>query len=208
MNDILFILSGVWVNIKYSFISVFLGFFIGILIALLNLSSYRALKFCGWSYISFIQSVPLPIQLGFMVWGVPAYFNLSPWTLPFLCILALSINSAAYVAEHIRVGIASVAKSEVEAAYSLRLSQFTIYRYIILPQAFVRILPSLRSELVNMFKETSILSLVGETDILRQAQRIATRDYSYILPYFYAAVIYYCLVNLIRYGFDLYTRKV
>jgi polar amino acid transport system permease protein len=109
-------------------------------------------------------------------------------------VLAFSLNSGAYVSEIISSGIESVDVGQIEAARALGVKERLIMKDIILPQAIRNILPSLINELVNMLKESAIISMLGEADLMRRAQMVAAEKFDYFTPIITAAICYYVLV--------------
>jgi polar amino acid transport system permease protein len=99
-------------------------------------------------------------------------------------VLAFSLNSGAYIAEHIRAGIEAIDKGQIEAGKALGVPQYYIMKDIILPQAIRKMLPSLINELVNMLKESAIISFLGEADLMRRAQVVAAEKFDYFVLVF------------------------
>ena len=111
--------------------------------------------------------------------------------------IAFSLNSSAYVSEIVRSGINAVDKGQYDACHVLGLPKFYMYKDIILPQAVRKILPSLVNELINMLKETAIISIIGESDVLRRANLIAQENYNFVVPMMSAAIAYYFMVLIL-----------
>ena len=110
-------------------------------------------------------------------------------------ILALGINSGAYVAEIIRSGIMSIDPGQMEAGRSLGLGYTQVMRSIIIPQAIKNILPALGNEMITLFKDTSLVTVLGVTDLTKVAQTLGAKTYSYFMPMIGIAVVY--LINVI-----------
>jgi His/Glu/Gln/Arg/opine family amino acid ABC transporter permease subunit len=184
---------GIIVTLQYSMISIFFGLIIGSLLALFKVSSSKSLKFLADFYTSIFRGTPFLVQLFFAYFALPSILNIeiSAFTAG---ITAFSLNSAAYVSENIKAGIESVDKGQFEAANSLGLTYSITMRYIILPQALRNILPSLVNEAINLVKESAIISLIGEADIMRRANILAAEQYSFAEPLFVAALCYYIVV--------------
>lgn len=196
LKALTFIPLGMLVTLKYALLSVFFGLIIGTILALFRLSSYRTLRFFSISYLSIIRGTPLLLQLFIMYFAMPALLGIK--ISAFVAgIIAFSMNSGAYVSEIIRAGIESVDKGQFEAAKSLGMSHRLMMRHIIMPQAIRNILPSLVNEAINMVKESSIISVIGEADIMRRANIVSAEQYSYLEPLAVAAVCYYILVTIL-----------
>lgn len=192
-NDILYIISGISINIQYTVIAIVFGVIFGSILALFKISKYKFLKLFAVTYTSIFRGTPLLIQLSLIYFVLPQICGIK-LSVFFAASLSFSLNSAAYVSEIIRSGISSIDNGQLEAAKVLGISKFKTYKDIIFPQAISKVLPSLMNELINMLKETAVISALGEADILRRANMIAGQHYSYIVPMLTAAITYYVLV--------------
>jgi len=112
-------------------------------------------------------------------------------------VIAFSLNSGAYVSEVLRAGVSAVDKGQVEAAKALGITPILRMKDIILPQAFRNILPALVNELINLVKESALISIIGGMDLMRRAQVVSTETYTYFTPMLIAAAAYYVLVLII-----------
>lgn len=131
------------------------------------------------------------VQILFVYFGVGALIsNLSAVVAG---IIAIGLNSGAYVAEDIRSGISSIAKGQTEAARSLGLSQNKTYRYVIIPQALKNIWPALGNEFITLLKDSSLVSVIGVTELMYQTELIQTSTYRGVLPLFIAMIIYFIM---------------
>lgn len=206
-NFVIYILKGIFVTLQYSIISVFFGFLIGIFITLLKVSPNKALKFIGNFYTSIFRGTPLMIQLSIIYFATPQLFGIkfSPF---FAGVLAFSLNSGAYVSEIIRGGIESIDEGQYLAAKALGIPYFYTMKDIILPQVLPRIFPSLINELVNLVKESAIISIIGEVDLMRRAQFVAASTYNYFTPMLAAALGYYIIVLLFSYIASIFEKRL
>lgn len=191
-----FIIQGTLVTLKYSVISVFFGLIIGALVALLKIVNSIFLKFLAHAYTSIFRGTPLLIQLTIIYFGIPGLLDiqLSIFTAG---IVAFSLNSGAYISEIIRAGINSVDKGQVEAAKALGIAPSLRMKDIILPQAFRNILPSLVNELINLVKESALISVIGEMDLMRRAHVVSAETFNFFTPMLTAAAAYYLMVLII-----------
>lgn len=196
LPDILFIAKGIGINLEYTVISVTLGLIIGSILSICKVSNNRAARFFANSYTSIFRGTPLMIQLSIIYYVLPSILGIKI-SVFMAAIASFSLNSGAYVSEILRSGINSVDKGQFEAAKSLGLSEYTTFKYIIFPQAIRKILPAIINELINMLKETSIISIIGEAEILRRAQMIANQKYNYVVPLLTTAICYYLLVMIL-----------
>lgn len=194
--SLLYLLGGIWVTLQYAGLSICLGFIGGTFLAIAKISTFLPFRILAQVYVSLFRGTPLLVQLFLIYFGLP---HLLPIQItPFEAgIAAFSLNSAAYVCEIIRSGIQSIDKGQMEAALSLGISRSVAMRQIILPQAVKNILPALVNEMVNLLKESAIVSVIGEADLLRRAQNITAEKYIYFEPYLAVALIYYVLVMIL-----------
>ena len=200
-----FILKGVTVTLKYSVISVCFGLIIGTILAFLKVVDLKILRLAAHAYTSIFRGTPLLIQLTIIYFGLPGLIGLK-LTVFSAGVIAFSLNSGAYVSEIIRAGIESVDKGQVEAAKALGVSPILRMKDIILPQAFRRILPSLVNELINLVKESCLISVIGEMDLMRRAQVVSAETYTFFTPMLTAAAAYYLMVLIIS-SFALLLEK-
>jgi polar amino acid transport system permease protein len=188
-----YIVSGVFVTLKYAISACLIGSLLGLLIAFLRMNHNSFLKNIARLYISVIRGTPLMVQLSIVYFGLSGILKAE--ISPFLAgLIAFSINSSAYVAEIIRAGINSVDHGQFEAAKALAIPYRYMMKDIILPQAIKNIAPSLVNEMINLTKESAIISIIGELDIMRRAQLIAASSYDFFTPLLIAGICYYTLV--------------
>lgn len=202
-----YIPKGIIVTLKYALLSVFFGLVIGTMLSLARSSSSKILRGFAICYLSIFRGTPLLLQLSIMYFAMPALLGIkiSAFTAG---IIAFSMNSGAYVSENIRAGIESVDKGQFEAAKSLGMPYRIMMQYIIMPQAIRNILPSLVNESINMIKESSIISVIGEADIMRRANVVSAEQYSYMEPLLVAAICYYILVTALSYLAKLLEKRL
>ncbi len=191
-----YIPAGIFITLQYALISVFFGLIIGTILSLFRLSSSRILRAIAICYLSIFRGTPLLLQLFIMYFAMPSLLGIEISAFA-AGIIAFSMNSGAYVSENIRAGIESVDKGQFEAAKSLGMSYRLMMQNIIIPQAIRNILPSLVNEAINMVKESSIISVIGEADIMRRANVVSAEQYSYLEPLIVAAICYYILVTIL-----------
>ena len=193
-----YIPGGILVTLQYALTSVFFGLIIGSAIAFSKLSSSKMLNYFAFIYLSIFRGTPLLLQLFMIYFALPKIIGID--ISAFVAgIVAFSLNSGAYVSENIRAGIESVDKGQFEAAKSLGFSRSQMMKLIIMPQAIRNILPSLVNEAINMVKESSIISVLGEADIMRRANVISAEHYSYAEPLMVAAACYYILIMILSF---------
>lgn len=193
--DVLYIGKGVVITLKYTLGALIIGLSLGATMAIL-----RRHKFICWgvdSVVSILRGTPLLLQLGFFYFAVPGFFGLrlDIWQAG---LIAFGLNSAAYVTEIFRSGIQSIPKGQFEAAYSLQIPTFWLWKDIIMPQVLRNIFPALVNEVISLLKETAIISTIGELDLTRRAQIVAATEFNYFMPVCLAGAYYYMLVFTIE----------
>ena len=122
--------------------------------------------------------------------------------------LALGINSGAYVAEIIRGGIMSIDPGQMEAGRSLGLGYVQVMKSVIIPQAIKNILPALGNEMITLFKDTSLVTILGVKDLTKQAQSIGAITYDYFMPLIGAALVYLSIVIILTQLLGILERRL
>ena len=202
-----YILEGVQVTLAYTAVSLCLGLFFGALLALCKVSRIPVLKGFATLYTSLFRGTPLLLQLTLIYYATP---QLVPYTISIweAGILAFSLNSTAYLSEHLRAGIEAVDKGQVDAALSLGIPYPLMMRDIILPQAIRISLPSLVNEAIDLLKESALISVIGGADILRRANIVASEKYVFFEPLLIAGALYYVLVMILTFMSKRIERKL
>lgn len=185
--------TGIGYTLLLSLITVFFGSILGSVLAMLKKNRFGIIRFVSSAYIEIIRGTPILLQLYIFTFILPKAFpsfKLSDFT----CILiALVLNSSAYVSEVIRSGIEAVDKGQTEAARSLGLSKKQTMFKIVLPQAVRYILPALGNEFIMMIKETSLASVFFVGDLMTQYQTISGATFLVIEPLTIIGIIYFAL---------------
>ena len=187
-----FFISGTSNTLMLSFITVILGLIGGIVLSIMKLSKFKILQNISGAYIAFIRGTPLLVQLYIV------YYGLKDIPMFVAGVIAMSINSSAYIAEIIRAGIMAVDKGQFEATKSLGMTGAMAYKEVILPQAFKNILPALGNEFIVLIKESAIVSVIGLHDLMYNVDTIRGITYNPFEPLLVAALIYFILTLQIR----------
>jgi polar amino acid transport system permease protein len=207
LSDVFYIGSGAALTMELLVGGILLGLALGVVFAILRRYRWARPVICG--LVSVIRGTPVLLQISiFYFILIPALFRCD-LGIRATGIIALGINSAAYVSEILRGGIESLPKGQFEAAYALGIPPFYMWRDIILPQVIMNVLPSLVNETVSLLKETALIATIGGMDITRRAQAIAAARYEYFTPLCIAAVTYYALVRILEFiGKKIENRKL
>ncbi len=197
--------KGVEYTMIISAISVVFGVLLGTLLALMRFSHNKLVHAIAVAYIEFVRGTPLMVQVMFVYFGIGIIVNL-----PALLsgIIAVSLNSGAYVAEIIRGGIDSVAKGQTEASQSLGLNRTDTMRYVVMPQALKNIWPALGNEFISLIKESSIVSIIGVTDLIYQLNIVRADTYRGVMPVFIAMILYFIMTFILTRILNHYEGKM
>jgi polar amino acid transport system permease protein len=199
MNEILahalFIGSGVALTLKLLCGGFAIGLVFGIIFSVLSYNGYG--RFFIKAYISVIRGTPLMLQLALIYFTVPVVTTVSI-SVTQAGILAFGLNSSAYVAEIFRAGIESIPQGQFEAAKTLQIPSFFMWKDIIFPQVLANIFPAMVNEIIALLKETALIGTIGGLDIMRASHAVAAQLYTYFGPLCVAGLYYYGLVLLIE----------
>ncbi len=204
------LIVGAGVTLQLTAIAIILGMISGSLIGIARLSSSRIVSLLARAYVDFFRGTPLLVQIFMIYFGLPAVargFGLRLTLSQFVAaILALSLNSAAYIAEIVRAGIQSIELGQREASESLGLGPVQTMRYVIFPQAFRRMIPPLGNEFISMLKDTSLVAVIGFEELFRRGQIIVASNYRAFEIYASVALVYLVLTLLSSQAFSLLER--
>lgn len=195
------LLGGMYITLKLTIISGSLGLLLGMLLALLRISRIKILNWFSLFYITLFRGTPLLLQILFIYFALPTILEIYQIDMVLdsfqAGILALTLNSAAYLAEIFRAGILSIPKGQTEAARALGLSRHQTMYKIIIPQTYRRIIPPIVNELSALTKETSLVSVISLSELLYVTQRIGSKYLRVWEVYIWAALGYLIIVMVL-----------
>lgn len=195
-------LQGVACTVSLSALTVILGFVLALVLAVCRLSRSRILRAISSVYVEIIRATPMVVQVFIIFYVVfngvkvlPGYklFGFIRFDRFFPAVVALSLNSGAYLCEIIRSGIQSIDGGQTEAARSLGLSAWQNMRFVVLPQAIKNVLPAIANEFVTIIKESAICYTIGVQDIMSAVNSVKGATYTIGEALIIAAVLYFCL---------------
>ena len=192
-NALPYLMDGLKVTLYIFIIALILGFIIGLIVALLRLAPIKPLNWVAKTYINAIRGTPFIVQLFFIYFGL----NTIPWISmdkTMAGIVTVAINAGAYFAEIIRAGIQSIDSGQAEAGRSLGLTSSQTMRYIVLPQAFRRMLPTFTNQSIISLKDTSLLSIIGIADLTQRGQIQQAATYESFKIWLTVGVIYFIII--------------
>lgn len=187
--------------------AVICGTLLGLCLSLMKLSKVKILKGISIAYIEFVRGTPLLIQIWIIYIGLPLITGVD---LPDIAtgIIALSLNSAAYVAEIVRAGIQAIDKGQMEAARSLGMKEGLAMREIIIPQAFKNILPALGNEFISIIKESSMVSVIGVAELMYNTGTVRAASFIPFEPLLVAALIYFIITFILTRIMGIVERRL
>ncbi|MFE4707777.1 amino acid ABC transporter permease [Peribacillus simplex] len=201
------LLKGLQVTLYIFVIAIILGFLIGLVVALLRLAPINILNWIAKVYVDAIRGTPFIVQLFFIYFGVNS-LNLISLDSTTAGIITVAINAGAYFAEIIRAGIQSIDKGQTEAARSIGFTGTQTMRYVVLPQAFRRMLPTITNQSIISLKDTSLLSVIGIADLTQQGQIQASATFEAFKIWLAVGVIYFIIIYLLTLIANFIERRV
>lgn len=168
------LLRGLGMTLGVTALALLCGLPLGLLVALGRLVRFAPLRALCSVYVEVLRGTPLLVQIIFIYYALPQLIGLDLAPLA-AAVLALTLNSAAYVAESFRAGIASVDVGQMEAARALGMTHAQSMRYVILPQAIRNVLPPLTNEAIALLKDSSLVSIIGLAELTRSGQELASQ---------------------------------
>jgi glutamine transport system permease protein len=199
------LLAGAAVTLKITAMAVGLGMVFGLIAAIGALCNNRVIHCIARVYVVFIRGTPLLVQIFILYFALPVILGtrIDPFT---AAVAACSINSGAYVAEIFRAGIQSISIGQRRAALSLGMTNYQAMRYVILPQAFKRVIPPLGNEFIAMLKDSSLVSVIGFEELTRKGQLIIADTYASVEIWTAVALLYLAMTFTIS-QFVAYMEK-
>lgn len=199
-------LQGLGGTVFLSSISLVGAMFIGIIVCVARISGIKIFSLPAIVYIELIRSTPLLTQLFFFYFGLPSLgIRLTETQTG---ILALSLNSGAYISEILRAGMMSITRGQIEAATSSGLNLLQRLRYIILPQAIGITIPALLGQMIVLVKDSSLLALISVLELTRAGQLLASERFMPAEGFFTAAAFYLLLYYLLKWASTAWQKRL
>ncbi len=195
-SNLVFLLSGIWYTVALSFTAICISVFVGLCIALPGLSDNRAARVVNRVYVEVFRAIPILVLILWVYYGLPVVLDISISTF-WAGVLALALSDSAFQAEIFRGGIQSIDKGQLEAADSIGLNYVDKMRYVVLPQAIRRILPPLGNQLIYMLKMSSLVSVIGMTELTRRANELVVTEYRPLEVYSFLVLEYLVLILIV-----------
>ncbi|PZO81993.1 MAG: ectoine/hydroxyectoine ABC transporter permease subunit EhuC [Mesorhizobium amorphae] len=203
------ILEGALVTVQLTVMGSALALVMAFLAGLGRLSRFGAVRALATAYIEFFRGTSIFVQLFWVYFVLPVLpfveISLSPLQAG---VLALGLNVGAYAAEVVRGAVQSIGREQREACVALNLSRFQAMRHVILPQAFLLMLPTFGNNAIELLKATAVVSLISLSDLTFQAQVVRAQTGNTLVPFTTILLIYFALALLISGGVRLLERRL
>lgn len=183
----LVVIKGAPVTFQVTIFSIMGAIIIGLFCGLGSVAKSRVINMISGVYVEFIRGIPLLVQLIFIYYAMGRLFRIEGML---AAVAALSICFGAYMGEIVRAGIQAIPKGQMEAAIALGLSRSQAFRYVILPQTIKVILPAIGNEFISMLKDSSLVSTIALTDILRKGREYISRTFLSLETMLVVALVY------------------
>ena len=212
-ENLLFLLKGAMTSLGIAALSLLIGFVFGVLGASAKISNNKILRAIANVYVEVIRGTPMLLQIMIIFNVVPIIIteitgNVFRMNYYLIGVVAMSINSGAYTTELIRSGINGVDKGQWEACQTLGLSRWQTMRFVILPQAFKRIVPPIVSEFITLIKDSSLISCIGVSELLLRTQVMGANYSNYLVPLVTAGCMYLAMTLTVSYFARRLERKL
>ncbi len=194
-----FLMKGMAITIQVSVISIIIGMALGLASCLLTLARIPVLSLIAHIYVWVIRGTPMIVQALFIYFGTPQIIRLFVDDFritPLLAgIITLSLNAGAYLSEIYRSGIQAVDKGQIEASRSLGLSSTKTMGKVVLPQALKIVSPALVNQFIITVKDSSILTVIGLSETVNQANQYVSANWNYFATYFWVGAVYLAVIS-------------
>ncbi|WP_227369288.1 amino acid ABC transporter permease [Halomonas sp. M20] len=201
-----YLLEGIPWTLLISFGGLAIGFIIGIVFGLARISRSPLLRWPAIVYIEIFRGTPVLVQVLFIFYGLPQLLG-GPINALTAGIAAIALNAGAYISEIVRGGVQSIEKGQREAGLSLGLSRTQAFRYIIWPQALRRMIPALGNQGIVSIKDTSLFSVIGVGELVRQGQVYIATTFTALEVYFMVALMYLAITLSLSLALRLLERR-
>ncbi|MFP3505536.1 MULTISPECIES: amino acid ABC transporter permease [Burkholderia] len=187
--------KGALLTLKFAVASMALGLVVGLVVAIMRIGSNRLASGLAQGYVSLMRGTPLLVQMFVVYYGLPDLgITLDPTTAG---IFTLTLNAGAYLSESMRGAILGIGRGQWAAAHSLGLTHVQTLRHIVCPQALRLAVPSLGNTLISLIKDTSLVSVITVTELLRSTQEVIAATFQPLPLYLAAAALYWVLSTLL-----------
>ena len=199
-TNLMFLISGLGWTVLLAVCAILVSVTSGLLVSLLSLAKNRVLRGIGRVYVEVFRSIPMLVMVLWVYYGLPVVLGIELGVFA-AGVVALALCDSAFEAEIFRAGIQSIDRGQHEASESIGLTWFDKMRYVILPQAIRRILPPLGNQFVYMLKTSSLVSIIGLTELTRKANELVVTEYRPLEIYTFLILEYLVLIVIVSFLF-------
>jgi polar amino acid transport system permease protein/polar amino acid transport system substrate-binding protein len=190
------LIAGLGLTVEITIISLILAGILGMVFGLLSVSKRKSLRAIALVYVDIVRGTPLLVQAFFIYFGIPAALGIQ--SDPVVSgVITLSLNAGGYLAEIVRGGIESISRGQMEAARSLGLPYGMAMRSVILPQAIRTMTPALINQCIITLKDTSLLSVIGVTELTQTGRLIIANNYQSFEVWAIVAIMYFIIIMIL-----------
>lgn len=208
------IIQGLVLTLKISAISIVLSLILGTLVTTLRMTRIRVVEWIMLSYIEFFRNTPLLVQIFFWYFGSSMIFpeSVNQWLYEqdyefAIGVISLTLYTAAFIAEEIRSGIISIPKEQMESSRATGLSFIQAMSYVVLPQAFRIVIPTLISQFLNLIKNSSLVMTIGVMDLTYMTRQIESYSFRGFEAFTVATLLYIAISLIVSFAITMYNRK-
>ncbi len=208
------IVQGLIVTLKISGVSIVLSFLLGTLVTTLRMTKIRVIEWTMLSYIEFFRNTPLLVQIFFWYFGSSMIFpeSVNQWLYDrdfefAIGVISLTLYTAAFIAEEIRSGIISIPKEQMESSRATGLTFLQAMSYVVLPQAFRIVIPTLISQFLNLIKNSSLVMTIGVMDLTYMTRQIESYSFRGFEAFTVATLLYIAISLIVSFVITLYNRR-
>ncbi|XPV76463.1 MAG: ABC transporter permease subunit [Desulfovibrio sp.] len=201
------LMGGVKLTMYITFFGLLFGFILGAVAGMGKLSRSKLIQLLANMYVEAIRGTPLIVQVMFLYFGVPLLLGqrVDPLNAG---IIAIAVNSGAYIAEIVRGAVQSINTGQMEAGRSIGLTHFQSMRYIVWPQAFKRMIPPLGNQFIISLKDTSLLVVIGVGELTRQGQEIIAVNFRAFEVWLTVAIVYLAMTLTIAKALRMFEKRL
>jgi His/Glu/Gln/Arg/opine family amino acid ABC transporter permease subunit len=198
--------QGAVMTLRIAALAAVLGLTGGVALGLVSLGGWTWARWLVRAYVDFIRGTPLLVQIFIVFFGLPLMgFRLGEF---WAGVIALSFNSAGYVAEIVRGTVGAVEKGQTEAAKSIGMTQDKILLYVLLPQSIRPMMPALTNDLITLLKNTSLLSVISVYELTRSGQAIIASHFAPLEIFALLAIYYYVIISMLSFASRVIERRL
>lgn len=200
-----YVADGIIITFQVTIMSILCACCIGLVVGLGRVSKNKAINLAASTYVEVIRGIPLLVQLFYIYYALGRLLNVHDLT---AAVIAMSVCYGAYMGEVFRAGITSIDKGQTEAARSLGFNTKQTMFLVILPQAWRTILPPVGNEFIALLKDTSLVSILAVSDLLRRGREISSESFMYFETYTLVALIYLVITLILSKGVSIMEARL